>query len=88
MAGVYAITPAGPQLDVPHDVTPAQLEALLNGLLQNEDKLPYSFFIEDTELAAELGQHLMKHKVRWVQYRPAVLLCSTIMQYLYSHLTA
>ena len=26
--------PAGPQLDVPHDVTPAQLETLLNGLLQ------------------------------------------------------
>lgn len=25
---------AGPQLDVPHDVTPAQLETLLNGLLQ------------------------------------------------------
>lgn len=25
---------AGPQLDVPQDVTPAQLETLLNGLLQ------------------------------------------------------
>lgn len=32
-------------------------------LLQNEDKLPYSFFIEETELAAELGAHLLKHKV-------------------------
>jgi hypothetical protein len=38
---------AGPQLDVPHDVTPTQLETLLNGLLQNEEKMPYSFHIED-----------------------------------------
>lgn len=53
----------GPQLDVPHDVTPEQLETLLNGLLQAEEKLPYSFFIEEQELAAELGAHLMKHKV-------------------------
>lgn len=53
----------GPQLDVPQDVTPSQLETLLNGLLQSEEKLPYSFFVQDTELAAELGQHLIKHKV-------------------------
>ena len=44
-------------------MTPAQLETLLNGLLQNEEKLPYSFFIEDQELAAELGAHLLKQKV-------------------------
>ena len=36
----------GPQLDVPTSATPAQLETLLNGLLQNEDKLPYSFHVE------------------------------------------
>lgn len=53
----------GPQLDVPHDVTPAQLETLLNGLLQAEEKLPYSFFIDEQELAAELGVHLQKNKV-------------------------
>ncbi len=107
---------------MPHDVTPAQLETLLNGLLQvlsfglvdptgssslqlparslralvnlltwhdwqagrppqcclraaqsrpytpqtiiwqAEEKLPYSFFIEEQELAAELGAHLLKHK--------------------------
>lgn len=38
---------AGPQLDVPQGVTPAQLEALLNGLLQQEEKLPYSFYVEE-----------------------------------------
>lgn len=53
---------AGPQLDVPHDVTPSQLETLLNGLRQTEERLPYSFFIQEQELAAELGAHLLKHK--------------------------
>jgi len=55
--------PAGPQLDLPHDVTPAQLETLLNGLLQNDEKLPYSFFIKDVEVAEELGAHLLRNKV-------------------------
>jgi hypothetical protein len=36
----------GPTLDVPQSVTPQQLEVLLNGLLQNEEKQPYSFYIE------------------------------------------
>ena len=54
---------AGPQLDLPHDVTTTQLETLLNGLLRNEEKLPYSFFIQDVELAVELGAHLLKNKV-------------------------
>ena len=38
---------AGPQLDVPQGITPTQLEALLNGLLSNEEGVPYSFYIED-----------------------------------------
>ncbi len=54
---------AGPQLDLPQSVTVAQLETLLNGLLSNEEKLPYSFFVDDVELSDELGQHLLKHKV-------------------------
>lgn len=44
-------------------MTTTQLETLLNGLLRNEEKLPYSFFIEDVELAVELGAHLLKNKV-------------------------
>lgn len=54
---------AGPQLDVPQDVTVQQLNTLLNGLLQNEEKLPYSFFVEEQELATSLGEHLHKNKV-------------------------
>jgi len=53
----------GPQLDLPSNVTPAQLETLLNGLLNHEEKLPYSFYIEEQELAGELGEHLAKQAV-------------------------
>lgn len=56
----------GPQLDVPESVTPKQLEALLNGLIkegEDGDRQPYSFFINEQELAAELGSHLEKFKV-------------------------
>jgi ribosome assembly protein 4 len=70
---------SGPQLDVPHDVTPKQLEALLNNLLLAGDadgeRLPYSFFIEDQELGGELGEQLRKsgasvEAVLKVVYRP------------------
>jgi hypothetical protein len=54
---------AGSQLDVPASVTPMQLEALLNGLLSNDEKLPYSFHIEEQELGGELGLHLQKHSI-------------------------
>ncbi|KAI8474530.1 MAG: putative Notchless [Monoraphidium minutum] len=50
----------GPQLDVPQGVTPAQLEALLNGLLRNDEKQPYSFYLDELELSGELGAHLLK----------------------------
>ncbi|GBG84316.1 hypothetical protein CBR_g38286 [Chara braunii] len=53
----------GPQLDLPHDVGPPELEVLLNSLLQNEDKLPYTFYIDDRELVGELGAHLLEHNV-------------------------
>ena len=50
---------------MPHDTTPAQLEALLNGLLRQEasEKLPYAFYIDDRPLLEELGSHLHTHKV-------------------------
>ncbi len=44
-------------------MTPAQLEVLLNGLLQNEEKMPYSFYVEDQELAGVLGEFLAINKV-------------------------
>ena len=53
-------TPAGPQLDLPADVTPPQLQELLNTLLRNEEQTPYAFYVADVELADELGPHLAK----------------------------
>ncbi|KAL6748054.1 hypothetical protein V8C86DRAFT_3147228 [Haematococcus lacustris] len=53
----------GPQLDVPASVTPEQLETLLNGLLQAEEKLPYAFHIQEQELSSELGVHLSQQGV-------------------------
>ena len=44
-------------------MTPKQLETLLNGLLKQEEKLPYSFFVNEQQLAQELGAHLLQHKV-------------------------
>ena len=70
--------PAGPQLDLPCDVTIQQLNTLLNKLLQHEDELPYSFHVDENELTTPLGEHLLAHSVsveRTLQivYRPQAL---------------
>ena len=54
---------AGPQLDLPHNVTPANLETLLNGLLQKSETQPYSFFIDEQQLTDDLGSFLQSNKV-------------------------
>lgn len=54
---------AGPQLDLPQNVTPANLETLLNGLLQQTEKQPYSFFVDEQQLDDELGLFLQTNKV-------------------------
>jgi len=45
---------AGPPVELPLDITPAQLTVLLNDLLQNEDKQPYSFYINAAEIVQKL----------------------------------
>ena len=37
----------GPQLEIPLDLTPKQLNSVLNELLGNERTDPYSFFVND-----------------------------------------
>lgn len=61
---------AGPVLDVPHDVTPSQLQALLNGLVKEDGSCTYTFSVQGQELGCNLGVHLVKHKVR-----PSLTLC-------------
>ena len=46
---------SGPQLDVPLDTSPAQLQLIINSLLANEDKVPYSFYVAETEVTANLS---------------------------------
>ena len=45
---------AGPPVELPLDITPHQLNILLNKLLNNDDKLPYSFHLNETEITADL----------------------------------
>jgi ribosome assembly protein 4 len=45
----------GPQLDVPAETTPAQLQLILNQLLANEDRVPYSFYVGEEEVTSTLG---------------------------------
>ena len=66
---------------MPHDVTPKQLETLLNGLLKQEEKLPYSFFVNEQQISDELGTHLLKNKVpsgfsRHAQIDPSIKRCA------------
>jgi ribosome assembly protein 4 len=67
---------AGPQLDVPLDITSAQLQAILNQLLSNEEAVPYSFYIGDSEvkdgLKDALGDASTEQAVRIVYVPQAV----------------
>jgi ribosome assembly protein 4 len=46
--------PQGPSLNLPVDSTPEQLMMLLNNLLQNDEALPYTFFVNDVEISNNL----------------------------------
>lgn len=48
----------GPQLDIPLNTTANQLQLIINQLLNNEDKVPYSFYIGDEEERNEVGTSL------------------------------
>jgi ribosome assembly protein 4 len=50
---------AGPQLDVPLDTTPEQLALILNQLLQNDEPLPYSFYVNDNEMGQTLANNIL-----------------------------
>ena len=52
--------PTGPTLDVPTKVTPKQLELLLNQLLGADEPSPYSFYLNDEEILADLAGSLAK----------------------------
>ena len=50
---------SGPQLDVPLETTAAQLQIILNQLLgQDQEPVPYSFYVSDSEVTGALGDAL------------------------------
>eukprot|EP00892_Ulva_mutabilis_P005137 jgi/Ulvmu1/2996/UM015_0036.1 len=69
---------AGSQLQLPQGTTAAQLQTLLNGLLSNEEPMPYAFFINDIELTDDVGRVMLQNAVSVEQivditYRPQAI---------------
>ncbi|KAI8867196.1 putative Angio-associated migratory cell protein [Ramicandelaber brevisporus] len=46
--------PTGPPLHLPVDISPEQLRVVINELLQNTEELPYSFYVDGTEIQKDL----------------------------------
>nr|GEY97202.1 notchless protein homolog [Tanacetum cinerariifolium] len=55
--------PLGASMYLPQLVGPKELQQMVNKLLDNEEKLPYAFYISDQELVIQLGEYLQKNKV-------------------------
>lgn len=55
--------PLGAPIFLPGTAGPKELQQLVNKLLNNEEKLPYAFYVSDRELAVQLGSYLQKNKV-------------------------
>ncbi|RVX00389.1 Notchless protein-like [Vitis vinifera] len=52
----------GPPMYLPQNAAPKELQQIVNKLLNNEEKLPYAFYISDQELVVQLGTYLQKNK--------------------------
>ncbi|KAL5067494.1 hypothetical protein RYX36_018381 [Vicia faba] len=64
--------PLGAPMYLPQNIGPQQLQLIVNQLLQNEEKLPYAFYISDEELLVPLETYLQKHKVSVEKALPIV----------------
>ncbi|CAM9693579.1 unnamed protein product, partial [Sphacelaria rigidula] len=65
----------GPQIDVPLGSTVPQMEELMNQLLENDNKVPYTFYVNGTEVMESLDQvvtelGLSTEAVLSVSYQP------------------
>jgi ribosome assembly protein 4 len=47
---------AGPQLELPYTASTQQMESLLNELLSNQEKTPYSFYLNEDEIMSSLRE--------------------------------
>ncbi|EGC37701.1 hypothetical protein DICPUDRAFT_149688 [Dictyostelium purpureum] len=48
----------GPPISISQNVSTDQLQLLINSLLNNDEQLPYSFFVNDQEITNNLKNHL------------------------------
>lgn len=64
--------PIGAPMYLPQNIGPQQLQLIVNQLLNNEEKLPYAFYISDEELLVPLESYLQKHKVSVEKALPIV----------------
>ncbi|KAJ3088332.1 hypothetical protein HK102_009011 [Quaeritorhiza haematococci] len=53
----------GPPLNLPANATTDQLQLLINNLLSNEEPLPYSFFVNDTEITSSIHNDILLPKI-------------------------
>ncbi|KAL5719720.1 Notchless protein 1 [Ranunculus cassubicifolius] len=65
-------TPLGAPMSLPQVIGPIQLQEIVNKLLNNEDTVPYAFYILDKELLVQLGTYLEKNKVSVEKILPIV----------------
>jgi ribosome assembly protein 4 len=56
-------THLGSAMYIPQKAGPLQLTQLVNRFLDNEEMLPYSFYVSDEELLVPVGTYLEKNKV-------------------------
>lgn len=67
---------AGSSFDLPIDITTDKLQLICNAILKNEESVPYSFFVNDTEITESLIKALDKdtlehtEKVLDIIYQP------------------
>jgi ribosome assembly protein 4 len=54
----------GPSLQVPIDITPKQLEIVLNNILKNEEHFPYSFFVDSIEILNSISRDILSDQNR------------------------
>ncbi|PON97906.1 Guanine nucleotide-binding protein, beta subunit [Trema orientale] len=57
------VTPLGKPMFLPQTAGPQHLQHIINQLLNNEEMLPYAFYISDVELVVPLGHYMEKNKV-------------------------
>ncbi|GAU46430.1 hypothetical protein TSUD_402080 [Trifolium subterraneum] len=65
-------SPLGAPMYLPQNAAPQHLQQIVNKLLNNEEKLPYSFYISDQELLVPLATYLHTNKLSVEKALPIV----------------